>query len=729
MLVDSVLFFALTATLATVVMIALRLVRAPIGLGLTLSIAAVLLGGAATFLLTRDAIMVEVLVAVSVPTAFATRLWQRRWSFIASQVFALMCLACIAYFAYATYLTIYLLLAYNAIWFLSSLVLLVLEAAALLLALTYAFEMLDVLGRRDEPTTIPALDHIPRVVVQVPSYNEPLQVLQPTLEALAALDYPNFMVQVVDNNTADPAVWRPLEALCQKLGPNFRFIHLEDWPGFKAGALNEATRRLDSDVEIIAIVDADYVVEPTFLKETIPFFEDTNVAFVQTPQNYRDWEDDRYLRGLYYSYRYFFDITMPARAHRDAIIFCGTMGLLRRAHLVEAGGWSEKCITEDAEASLRILGHGHGHSGVYVPKAQGAGLMPLDFDGLKKQRYRWSLGGVQILRMHWRELLPGFRHHLTLTRAQRIHYLLGSLQWFGDLLAAAFTFLLVLTAVGIAISHRLPVRQLSGALILVPMFFLFSGLLRATWAIKAVEGCSWGDAIRALRVWFALSWSVAMACVSGLVRERATFIRTPKHKEGRATILTALASSKVESALGLAAVIAAVAMLVVAQSIPFLILGMMLFFEAGLYFSAPWAAAAAEGIALTPFRQIYKRSAQNTGDRPFFANRAAAVPTGAAIGVGAVLAAGLLVASPSPGTTLPDGPSFPGGSQARDPGIIQQILGASTSPTPAPSANASPPASTASPSSPSTTPSAQTSPGRSPSPRASAPVSSPTPSP
>ena len=495
---------------------------------------------------------------------------------------------------------------------------------------------------------------------------------------------------MVDNNTTDPEVWRPLEALCQRLGTELPVHPPRGLARFQGGALNEATRRLPDDVDMIAIVDADYIVDPTFLRDTVPFFDDPNVAFVQTPQNYRDWEDDPYLRGLYYSYKYFFDVTMPARAHRNAIIFAGTMGLLRRSHLAEAGGWSEKCITEDAEASLRILGHGH--SGVFVPRTEGAGLMPLDFDGLKKQRFRWALGGVQILRMHWRELLPGFKHKLRLTRAQRIHYLLGSLQWFGDLLAAAFTILLILTAVGIAISHRLPVRQLSGALILVPVFFLFSGLLRATWAIKAIEHCSWGDAIRALRVWFALSWAVAMACVAGLVREGATFIRTPKHKDGQATILTALSSSKAETGLGAAAVVAAIAMLVVAHNIPFLILGMMLFFEAGLYFSAPWAAAAAEGIALTPFREIQRRSAQNTGDRPFFARRAAAVPTGAAIGVGAVLAAGLLAASPSPGTNMPAGPGFPGGNQAQGPGFVQNVLGSSTSPPPTPS---SAPASTA----------------------------------
>jgi cellulose synthase/poly-beta-1,6-N-acetylglucosamine synthase-like glycosyltransferase len=679
MLPDSVLFFALTATLTTLVMIALRLVRAPILLGLPFGLLTLAVGGALTIRLTRDNLGVEILVAVSMALAVAAKLTFRRWSFMAAEVFALLCLAGIAYFAYAAYLTVYLLLAYNAIWFFSSLVLLILETAAIVLAISYAFEVLDVLSVREPQFEIPPLQHAWKVAIQVPTYNEPVEVVQPTLEALAALDYPNFMVQVVDNNTTDPEVWQPLEALCQQLGPRFQFIHLEDWPGFKAGALNEATRRLSEDVDVIAIVDADYIVDASFLRDTVPFFDDPNIAFVQTPQNYRDWEDDKYLRGLYYSYKYFFDVTMPARAHRNSIIFAGTMGLVRRAHLVGAGGWSEKCITEDAEASLRLLGHGH--SAVFVPRTEGAGLMPLDFDGLKKQRYRWALGGVQILKMHWRELLPFVKHRLTLTRAQRVQYLLGSLQWFGDLLAAAFTVLLTLTAVGITISHRLPVRQLSGALIVVPVFFLFSGLLRATWAIKAIEHCSWGDAIRALRIWFALSWAVALACLMGLGREGATFIRTPKHKDGQATILTALSSCKVETGLGSAAAISAIAMMVVAHTVPFLILGMMLFFEAALYFSAPWAAAAAEGIALTPFREIQRRSAQNTGARPLFARRAVAVPTGAAIGVGAVLAAGLLVASPAPGIKVPSGPSF-GPGQAAGPDFIQSIVGSGPGSTP-----------------------------------------------
>ena len=206
-----------------------------------------------------------------------------------------------------------------------SFVLLLFEASALALSVYYLFEILDVFSRRTRIAHRAESSYQPPVAIQVPCYNEPIEVVRETLTALPHLDYPNVVVQVVDNNTKDPQVWRPLEALCAELGSRFQFIHLDPWPGYKAGALNEATRRLPADVTILGIVDADYIVRPGFLKEMVGHFADDRVAFVQTPQNYRDWKDSGYLRGLFYSYSYFFDVTMPARANRNAIIFAGTM--------------------------------------------------------------------------------------------------------------------------------------------------------------------------------------------------------------------------------------------------------------------------------------------------------------------------------------------------------------------------------------------------------------------
>ena len=282
-------------------------------------------------------------------------------------------------------------------------------------------------------------------------------------------------------------------------------MHLEPWPGYKAGALNEATRRLPSDVSILGIVDADYIVKPGFLSAMVGHFADDRVAFVQTPQDYRDWQDSGYLRGLYYSYKYFFDVSMPSRANRNAIIFAGTMGLIRRSALEGIGGWDEAIITEDADASLRMLGQGA--IGVYEPTAWG-------------------------LRRHWSELVPFTRHRLRLTWAQRINYLLGSIHWFGDLLTAGFTALLLLPAVAAAMHHRLPIREITGPVLIVPLAFLASGVLRGLWALRRAERCSWGDAFRAMGIWFALSWVDALAAARGLWSGRAAFLRTPKQKEG-----------------------------------------------------------------------------------------------------------------------------------------------------------------------------------------------------
>src|SRR5437660_9737315 len=288
------------------------------------------------------------------------------------------------------------------------------------------------------------------------------------------------------------------------------------------------------------------------------------------------------------------------------------MGLIRRKVFDEIGGWNPDVVTEDAEASLRMLARGY--AGIYVPKAFGHGLMPLSFDGLKKQRFRWALGGVQILRLHWRRMLvPGHGERLTI--AQRIHYFLGNVQWFGDVLMTCFTLLLLATAASTAMHHQLPIRSLTGLALGLPIAFLASGLLRAVWAMKLKTGCTWRDAIAGLQVWFALSWVVTLACVRGLLRFHTAFLRTPKSKEGEATWFQILRSASIEVLLSVAGFVAAIAMLIRAPSMSTAALSFLLVFQASVYANAPWASASAEGIHLTPLRRAYKRPAHRTAVR------------------------------------------------------------------------------------------------------------------
>jgi hypothetical protein len=105
----------------------------------------------------------------------------------------------------------------------------------------------------------------------------------------------------------------------------------------------------------------------------------------------------------------------------------------------------------------------------------------------------------------------------------------------------------------------------------------------------------------------------------------------------------------------------------------------MLLFEAWVFASAPWASFAAEGIHLTPYRQIYRRSAQNTGERPAGRRRENFVVAALLVGVGLVLAYGLLNAPPESPAQLPN-----------IGGVTLPNTAATPSPTPAPSSTVSP---------------------------------------
>jgi cellulose synthase/poly-beta-1,6-N-acetylglucosamine synthase-like glycosyltransferase len=210
----------------------------------------------------------------------------------------------------------------------------------------------------------------PKVSIHVPIHREPVNVVSATLQKLATIDYGAFEVIVVDNNTPEQQLWRPIEALSEQLG--FRFFHLEQWPGYKAGALNFAAKMTSADADYIAVLNADYLVKPDFLTKLTARFSNNTIAFVQAPQDYRYDHTSVYQSSCYFAYRYFFDISMAARQRMDSIIFVGTMGIIKKSVLVESGGWDEGCLTEDAEMGLRVAARGY--VGTFVNSHSGRAL-------------------------------------------------------------------------------------------------------------------------------------------------------------------------------------------------------------------------------------------------------------------------------------------------------------------------------------------------------------------
>jgi exo-beta-1,3-glucanase (GH17 family) len=278
------------------------------------------------------------------------------------------------------------------------------------------------------PSLVPVAEgYAPKVSIHVPACCEQPDVMRATLDAVSRIDYPNFECVVVINNTPDPALWQPVEEHCRTLGDRFKLIRVEKLSGYKAGALRVALQHTAADAEILGNIDADYVVEPNWLKDLVPLFADPRVGFVQAPQDHRDGNRSVMHTAMNAEYAGFFDIGMVQRNEVNAIVMHGTMALIRRSALDAVGSWSSDTIVEDTDLGLAMLEHGYvAH---YTNRRYGYGLLPDTFDAFKRQRQRWAYGGFQLLRKHWRKMLPGAEG---LSREQKREYGIGWLNWLGS---------------------------------------------------------------------------------------------------------------------------------------------------------------------------------------------------------------------------------------------------------------------------------------------------------
>jgi len=402
------------------------------------------------------------------------------------------------------------------------------QVAILAILLINGFEFTEVLWRRKWQREAGMLtpdppERQPFVSIHLACYNEPPEMVMLTLDSLAELDYANFEVLVIDNNTKNPDVWKPVQEYCEKLGERFRFFHLEPWPGYKAGALNFGLTETDPRADVVAVIDADYAVRKDWLSSLTGYFHDPKVAVVQCPQAHREFENNTFRRMTAWEYDGFFRIGMHHRNERNAIIQHGTMTMVRRSALEGTGGWSEWTICEDAELGLRLM-HA-GYELVYVDELMGKGLTPADFKAYKSQRYRWAFGAMQILKGRW--------HWMTrrgpLSAGQRFHFLTGWFSWFADALHLVFTLMAIFWTAGMVAFPQyfnLPMQ-----LFLIPVIgFFFAKAVFGFALYRARVPCGWRDTLMASLASMSLSHAIARGIIHGLTRKKTAFIVTAKSR-------------------------------------------------------------------------------------------------------------------------------------------------------------------------------------------------------
>jgi cellulose synthase (UDP-forming) len=235
----------------------------------------------------------------------------------------------------------------------------------------------------------------PTVDVLVPTYNEPLHVVQATVFAALAMDYPVELMRVLLLDDGRRAEFRNFAA---QVG--VEYVTRDNNAHAKAGNINHALQRVRG--EFVAIFDSDHVPTRSFLKTTLGWLvHDCRLGMVQTPHHF--YSPDPFERNLGQFRRVpnegelFHRLVQDGNDLWNASFFCGSCAVLRRSALDQIGGMAVETVTEDAHTALRMQRHGWGTAYINIPQA--AGLATESLAAHIGQRIRWARGMTQILRI------------------------------------------------------------------------------------------------------------------------------------------------------------------------------------------------------------------------------------------------------------------------------------------------------------------------------------------
>ncbi len=363
-------------------------------------------------------------------------------------------------------------------WYEKSLAFLLLLAEIFILVhgIGYFLEIFSVAWARREFSRkeIPSgpLASYPPVAIVMPSYKEPLDVVKNSLITFYNLSYPNKHIYFLDDTRYD-VQWdtpekmdeykRSIEDLCRYVGVN---LFRRKWHGAKAGIINDFMEYLDGKMKdgfvfydhskrvktrtekYMVVFDADSNPFPDFLEPLVAQMEERpELAFIQTPQYYINFDLNRIARAAGLQQTVFYEYICEGKASKDATFCCGTNVLFRRDALQSVGGFDESSVTEDFATSLQF--HLNKWKTTYINRVRTFQMGPEDLGGYFKQQFRWSLGTIGLLR---KVVTTFLRRPTALTLLQWWEYFLSSTWYF-----IGFVFFIMMICPPIYLFFNIPI--------------------------------------------------------------------------------------------------------------------------------------------------------------------------------------------------------------------------------------------------------------------------------
>lgn len=330
------------------------------------------------------------------------------------------------------------------------------------------------------------------------TFGEPLSMFEKTLAACRQITYPHTTYLLTDSpdQAIDEMAERHGAVLVRMLGVQ----------GAKAGKINTALQQTSED--FILILDPDHIPFPNFLDNTLGYFQDDKIGFVQVSQAYYNQYRSFTARGAAEQTYTFYGPTQMGLHGLGSPVAIGANCTFRRKALESIGGHAV-ALAEDLLTSLRL--HAAGWKSVYNPVIVSRGLVPEDFGSFCKQQLKWSRGVFEVAFVDLPRLFRKLTAWQKLTyMAIGTYYLVGTTAFFFTIIPFLFFFTGVLPA-----SMLFSDFLINGSLLVIISFLIYIYVQRWMCDPATERGIQWRGMILKYASWpvFFLGFLLALVNV------------------------------------------------------------------------------------------------------------------------------------------------------------------------------------------------------------------------
>lgn len=373
------------------------------------------------------------------------------------------------------------------------------------------------------------ISDLPKISVQLPIYNEKF-VVERLISAVAKLNYPKEKLEIQVLDDSDDETSAIIKKQIQKLNKEgfiIEHIQRENRIGFKAGALENGLNLAKG--EFIAIFDADFIPDPNFLLDSLPYFSNEKIGMVQSRWGHLNPKDSWLTRAQEIGLNCHFIIDQEGRSKGGYFInFNGTAGIWRKECIIDAGAWEADTLTEDLDLSYRAQMKGWKFN--FCPEVISPAELPTQISALRSQQFRWIKGGVETSKKLLGKL---WKCKIALSTK-----LLGSLHLLNNYI---YGFILITALISVPLmvfkNRSTGYSQFFdwSALIMIILIINFSYCFITVWKDKkniiiALKEICIAFPI-AIIVSMGMSYHNLIAVLKGIQGKKSAFIRTPKFNQ------------------------------------------------------------------------------------------------------------------------------------------------------------------------------------------------------